>query len=76
MDWLSSWAPYIRHFHVHNNDGSWDTHNELWDGTIPMEALLEKAARLCPEATFTLELMDSEPSVKWLQEKGFLSKKG
>ena len=76
MEWLETCAPYIEHFHIHNNDGSWDTHNELWDGTIPMEALLEKAARLCPEATFTLELMDSEPSVKWLQEKGFLRKKG
>ena len=40
--------------------------------TIPMETLLNAAAQLCPQATFTLELMDSEPSVKWLQEKGFL----
>ena len=72
LEWLEACAPYIRHFHIHNNDGSWDTHNELWNGTIPMEQLLEKALQLCPEATFTLELMDSEPSVKWLQEKGFL----
>lgn len=72
LEWLEACALYIQHFHIHNNDGSWDTHNELWNGTIPMEQLLEKALQLCPEATFTLELMDSEPSVKWLQEKGFL----
>ena len=70
--WLESCAPWIDHFHIHNNDGSWDTHNALWDGTIPMEQLLRKAEKLCPDATFTLELTDSEPSVKWLQEKGLL----
>ena len=76
MQWLESCAPYLQHFHIHNNDGSWDTHNELWDGTVPMEQLLQQAARLCPDATFTLELMDSEPSVKWLEDKGFLNLKG
>lgn len=76
MEWLEQCAPYIRHFHIHNNKGDFDTHNDLWEGTIPMEALLNAAAQLCPQATFTLELMDSEPSVKWLLDKGFLNLKG
>ena len=76
MEWLEQCAPYIRHFHIHNNNGDFDTHNDLWDGTIPMEALLNAAAQLCPQATFTLELMDAEPSVKWLLDKGFLNLKG
>lgn len=71
-EWLEACAPYLQHFHIHNNDSSWDTHNALWDGTIPMEEFLKKAGQLCPDATFTLELMDSEPSVKWLRDKGFL----
>ena len=68
-EWLSRCAGHISHFHVHNNDGSWDTHSDLFEGNIPMEALLEQAEILCPEATFTLELMNSEPSLRWLKEK-------
>ena len=67
--WLEEGAPYIRHFHIHNNDGSWDTHNALFDGTIPMRAFLRQAEQLCPDATFTLELMEAEPSVRWLLEE-------
>ena len=69
MDWLERCAPLISHFHIHNNDGSWDTHNALFDGTIPMGELLERAQELCHEATFTLELLEAEPSVRWLLEE-------
>lgn len=72
LQWLDACAPYITHFHIHNNDGSWDTHNPLHDGTVDMEAFLARARELCPDATYTLELTDSEASVRWLQEKGFL----
>ena len=71
-DWLESWAPYLSHFHIHNNDTSWDTHNPLMDGTIPMKEFLESAFRLCPDATFTLELLEAEASVKWMQENGLI----
>lgn len=69
MQWLESCAPYLSHFHIHNNDGSWDTHSSLDRGTIPMAQLLEQAQCLCPEATYTLELVESEPSVRWLLER-------
>jgi len=72
MEWLVSCAPYISHFHIHNNDGSWDNHCSLPDGTIPMEAFLIKANQLCPKASFTLELVDSASSVRWLHENGLL----
>lgn len=69
MDWLTTWAPRLSHFHIHNNDGSWDTHSPLPQGTIPMKALLEKIGECCPEATLTLELMDGADSVRWLMEE-------
>lgn len=69
MDWLEICAPYISHFHIHNNDGSWDTHNALNEGSIPMKALRNRAKILSPDATFTLELMDAESSVRWLLEE-------
>ena len=66
MDWLETWAPYISHFHIHNNDGSRDQHNALGDGTIPVKEILLRAESMCPNATYTLELMKSEMSVHWL----------
>ena len=68
MQWLESWKDHLTHFHIHNNDGSWDTHNTLNDGTIPIWEFLDRAVDLCPDATFTLELLEAGPSVRWLLE--------
>ena len=68
MQWLESWKDYLSHFHIHNNDGSWDTHSPLNCGSIPVREFLDRAAALCPGATFTLELLEAEPSVRWLLE--------
>ncbi len=70
--WLEVCAPYIRHFHLHNNDGSADSHSPLAAGTIPMAALLERAAALCPEATFALEVAEAASSCTFLEENHFL----
>ncbi len=68
MDWLKAWTPYLSHFHIHNNDGSCDSHSGLEHGTIPMKELLLAAKALCPDATFTLEVMEAETDLKWLEE--------
>ena len=72
MEWLETCAPYISHFHVHNNDGTRDQHNALNDGRIPMKEFLLRAEELCPNATFTFELMKDEPSMAWLKENGLV----
>ena len=72
MDWLEACAPYIDHFHVHNNDGTRDQHKALNDGTIPLKEFLLRAEALCPEATFTMELMKVGPSVEWMAENGLI----
>lgn len=69
MDWLETCAPYTDHFHVHNNDGTGDQHNALNNGNIPMQEFLTRAEELCPNATFTLELMEAESSGRWLLEE-------
>lgn len=66
MDWLTKCAPYIGHFHIHNNDGSWDTHNALFDGTIPMQELLTTAFDMYPNATFTMEVLSARESAEWI----------
>ena len=73
MEWLDKLAPHISHFHIHNNEGVYDTHNALGNGTIPMEDFLNHAKSLCPDATFTVESLDLENSLTWLEEKGFLN---
>ena len=69
MEWMEHCAPYISHFHIHNNDKSWDTHSALDQGTIPMKEFLKRADELCPDATYTLELVEAESSVRWLLEE-------
>lgn len=68
LDWLKICAPYISHFHLHNNSGELDTHQSLHNGSLPMAELLRRAGELCPNATYTLEVTDAEPSVRWLIE--------
>ena len=68
MQWLEHWAPYLSHFHVHNNDGITDLHSPLNEGQIPMKALLTRIEQLCPDATVALELINTEASVQWLLE--------
>ena len=72
MEWLGIWASHISHFHIHNNEGTRDQHNGLCDGNIPMKDFLLRAEELCPNATFTLELMQDEPSMNWLTENGLI----
>ncbi len=67
--WLEILAPYLSHFHIHNNDGSWDTHSPLAQGSIPVREFLESAQTRCPNASFTLELPDCRGSVRWLLEE-------
>lgn len=69
FQWLRCCADWITHFHVHNNHGTFDTHNPLADGTIDMAAFLREAEQLCPNASFALELTDARQSVQWLKEE-------
>ena len=72
MTWLETWAPWLSHFHIHNNDTNWDAHNPLDQGSIPMKEFLERAAELCPDATFALEVLEAESSVRWMEENGLI----
>lgn len=67
-EWLESCGTLISHFHIHNNDGTRDQHAPLNDGQLSMKELLLQIEQQCPNATITLELMKSAPSVRWLAE--------
>ena len=72
LEWLEACGPWLSHFHVHNNDGSRDQHSALFEGSIPMGEFLLRAEEICPEATFTMELMKATPSMAWLAEQKLL----
>ena len=70
--WVRRWAGQLGHVHIHNNEGGWDTHSGLGEGSIPMEQTLKLLEELAPEATWTLETLEAEPSCRWLAERGWL----
>lgn len=71
--WLSVCAPLLGHLHLHNNDRSWDWHRPLGDGCIDYAALIPQILDLAPDSTVTLEHgQDSEKSLLWLAERGWL----
>ncbi len=70
--WLEKCAPFISHFHIHNNAGEFDTHDPLDMGKIDMRRFLDRAIELCPSASFTVECMDSEVCAAWLKENSYL----
>lgn len=72
MKWLEECAGLIAHFHIHNNMGDTDSHNDIDDGTIPMKDFLCAADALCGNATLAMEVLNAKRSVKWLEENGFI----
>ena len=79
-DWLKACAPYISHYHLHNNFGAQkegmrsqgDKHMALGEGSIDMKAFLTLAEELTPNATAAIESYEPEASVQWLHENGFI----
>lgn len=71
-DWLTRCAPYLSHFHIHNNAGDMDTHSALFQGSIPVGEFLAQANDLCPQATATLEVLEAAPSAEWLKENAWI----
>ena len=54
-EWADALKGHIRHVHVHDNDGSWDHHRPLGEGTIPYETLLPMIAGQNPGVSWTIE---------------------
>lgn len=55
LEWVRRYGPLIGHVHLHNNHGQRDEHNNLPDGTIPMEELLALLEENAPRAIWCLE---------------------
>ena len=71
--WIEHCEGFISHFHIHNNDGTCDSHSALEQGTISPNELFEVTEKLCPDASYTIEMMNAETSVQWIT--GFMKEK-
>ena len=72
MDWIAPMAPWLRHVHLHNNQGDTDLHAPLGEGNIPMRQIIDTVLQAAPEATFTIENQNALPSLHWLAAQGYI----
>ena len=71
-EWVEIMGEDIGHVHIHNNDGCFDQHRPLDEGTLQMEKVLDLLTERVPDCSFTIECMDAESSVLWLKDRGYL----
>ncbi len=57
-DWLTSLGPYLFELHLHDNDGSFDQHLPIGDGTFDFKALFSSLAG--KECLYTIEAHSPE----------------
>lgn len=70
-DWINILGNFIRHTHIHNNDGNWDYHWALGKGILDMEQILHLFESKALNTTYTIEA-DYSLSLEWLSERGFI----
>jgi sugar phosphate isomerase/epimerase len=63
--WLDPLGPYIHEFHVHDNDGTFDSHLPIGDGTFDFSTLFSKIGNR--EYIFTVEAHTPERVMKSLE---------
>jgi sugar phosphate isomerase/epimerase len=73
-EWIGRLGDRIRYVHLHDNNGVLDNHWGLGKGKIDIAWVLELLQAHSPDATWTVEtsVEDLEPSLLWLQEKGYI----
>lgn len=71
--WIKELAPYIGHFHLHNNYGEEDSHGDFDHGSMDMEEVLYSIESNCSDAvTFTIEARDCGSCAHWLKARGYI----
>lgn len=72
-EWMETLAPYLKHLHIHNNDGKADYHRGFTEGTVDIARILDDTIAIGrDDITVTAELITGTDSFYWLQEKGYL----
>ena len=71
--WIEILGGLIGHFHLHNNDGTADTHSAFDRGSMDMESVFSAIREHCsPDVTFTIEAGDCRACAEWLSSHGYI----
>ena len=66
-NWIRRFGALVGHYHLHNNDGTGDNHDDIDKGTIEIERILKAIESYSPpDVTMTIESRDAEPSAEYL----------
>ncbi len=65
-EWARQMHAYVTHVHLHDNDGAWDSHKALGEGTVPLD-VLGKYLEPGPGRTYTIECGSREAVLKSFQ---------
>ena len=67
VEWIKTMGMRIGHFHLHNNDGTGDNHDDVNRGTFDIERVLEAIEEYCrSNVTMTIESRKAAPSADYL----------
>lgn len=70
-EWIKALGERIGYVHLHNNDGTRDSHQGLEHGTLPIQTILQQLKHYAPHAKWSLEIGDEkmlEESLKYVTE--------
>lgn len=71
--WIEILAPYIGHFHLHNNYGDRDSHGSFESGAMNMISIFDTIENCCDSnVTFTIEAFECLECMKWLSKYGYI----
>ncbi len=54
-EWIRAAGSYLKHVHLHDNDGTGDQHKALGKGNLPLDDIFRELKKLPQEMTMTLE---------------------
>lgn len=71
--WIEVLGPHIGHFHLHNNDGTGDSHSAFDCGSMNMDSIFSAIDTFCDaDVTLTIEARDARACLYWLEKNNYL----
>lgn len=71
--WIEVLGPHIGHFHLHNNDGTGDSHSAFDCGSMNMNSIFSAIDAFCDaDVTLTIEARDARACLEWLRSGGYI----
>lgn len=71
--WIEVLGSHIGHFHLHNNDGTGDSHSAFDCGSMDMNSIFSAINKFCDDdVTLTIEARDARACLCWLDKNNYL----